>query len=428
MSQYSENDKRVRNSPGLWRRSRLSVLHLGIRALMGCYGIAMSLAKLVGPKKRPAGVQGYEILLTGTFYSDNWISSHLRPLAQSRYCARIRVVTIYPIAPIDKVQVVVPPAWLVRIVGGVPARLLTFIWIGVRERPHFVGGFHLLFNGLMAALLGRFIGARSLYFCVGGPAEVLGGGIQSENRLFEKLETPDTVVERQLLQAVGGFDLIVTMGSTAKQFYQSHGIAAPIQVVSGGLDASRYSPASTAATTDLVFVGRLAPIKRVDLFLQAIKQIQGKMPDISAVVVGDGQMRDSLERLASELGISRNIRFVGQQPDVGTWLRQARIFVLTSDSEGLSLALIEAMLCGLPAVVSRVGDLGDLVEDGVSGYLVSERSADAFAMRLLELLENNDRREQFSRAARQAAKRYEISACTQLWDSILGEGQDPARH
>jgi len=423
VSKYPDNRR-----PGLGRRAYLHALHISVRVLMWCYGAAISMAKLLGPRKRAAGDQGYEFLLTGTFYSDNWISSHLRPLAQSRYCARIRVVTAYPIAPIDKVQVVAPAAWLARIFGAVPARLLTFIWIGMRERPHFVGGFHLLFNGLMAAFLGKLIGARSLYFCVGGPAEVLGGGIQSENRVFEKLETPDAVVERQLLRAVENFDLIVAMGSTAKQFYRGHGITAPIQVVSGGLDAARYAPSNAPALTDLIFVGRLAPIKRVDLFLQAIKQIQGKMPKISAVVVGDGQLRDSLERLANDLGISRNVQFVGQQPEVGVWLRQARIFVLTSDSEGLSLALVEAMLCGLPAVVSRVGDLGDIVEDGVSGYLVGERQASAFAERLLELLEDRNRREKFSQAARHAAKRYELSACTQLWDNILGSVEErPAR-
>ena len=84
MSQFSENDVRVRSIPGAGKRAARYVLHLGIRALMGCYGMAMSLAKLVGPRKRPANNNGYEILLTGTFYSDNWISSHLRPLAQSR--------------------------------------------------------------------------------------------------------------------------------------------------------------------------------------------------------------------------------------------------------------------------------------------------------------------------------------------------------
>lgn len=420
MSGYPEMSEPVRRTRSLKSRLRLWLVHRGVRALMAGYTATMTVTRLLRTKRRTPGNREYEILLTGTFYSDNWIASHLRPLARSRHCARVRVVTSYPISPIDKVGIVSPPRWLVRLAGAVPARLLTFFWIGLRTRPHFVGGFHLLFNGLAAALLGRLIGARSLYFCVGGPAEVLGGGIQSENRLFEKLEEPDPVVEQQLLRAVAHFDLIVTMGNSARDFFQHQGVTAPVHVVAGGLDADRYAPSAIPATTDLVFVGRLAPIKRVDLFLQTVKRMQQQMPAITATVVGDGPMREPLERLAADLGVAGNVRFVGQQANIEEWLRQARLFLLTSDSEGLSLALIEAMLCGLPAVVSRVGDLGDLVEDGRNGYLVDERSAEPFADRALEILGNRERLAAFSRAAREAARRYELSACTRLWDGILG--------
>jgi len=404
-----------------WRsRLRLWLVHRGVRALMAVYAAAMAVARVLRAEPRTPASRQYEILLTGTFYSDNWVASHLRPLARSRHCARVQVVTDYPVSPIDKVEIVAPPVWLKRLAGAVPARLLTFFWIGWRARPHFVGGFHLLFNGLAAALLGRLIGARSLYFCVGGPTEVLGGGIQSENRLFEKLEKPDAIVERRLLRALGGFDLIVTMGSTAREFFRHQGVTTPVHVVAGGLDADRYTPSETPPTTDLVFVGRLAPIKRVDLFLQTVRQMRERMPGVSATVVGDGPLREPLERLASDLGIAANVRFVGRQANVETWLRQARLFLLTSDSEGLSLALIEAMLCGLPAVVSRVGDLGDLVEDGRNGYLVGERRAEPFAARALEILESRERLAAFSRAARAAAQRYELAACSRLWDGILG--------
>ena len=67
-----------------------------------------------------------------------------------------------------------------------------------------VGGFHLLLNGLAAALMARMVGARSLYFCVGGPAEVLYGGILSENRFFEKLKVPHASIERILTKVGNG--------------------------------------------------------------------------------------------------------------------------------------------------------------------------------------------------------------------------------
>ena len=66
-------------------------------------------------------------------------------------------------------------------VGGTPARLLTFAWLALRERPHVLGGFHLLLNGLVTQLLARLCGARSLYFCGGGPTEVLDGGVNGSS-------------------------------------------------------------------------------------------------------------------------------------------------------------------------------------------------------------------------------------------------------
>ena len=117
--------------------------------------------------------------------------------------------------------------------------------------------------------------------------------------------------------------------------------------------------------------------------------------------------------------IDRNVSFAGHQDVIENWLRKSKVFALTSDSEGLSLSMMEAMMCGLPAVVSDIGDLGDLVEDGVNGYLVPRCSPDLFANRIIELLTGSQKLTAFSKAARQSALQYETQATTQHWDSII---------
>ena len=208
-------------------------------------------------RRRRAGRQ--RILVTGTFYSDNWINAHLRPLAASKQCECLWVVSTYPVPPTPKLTVIYPPNWLKRCVGGVPARMLVFVWTAIVKRPDIIGGFHLLVNGLLAALLARLVGARSLYFCVGGPNEVLGGGIGAENRIFGRLKTPDLVVERRLIKAVGAFDFVITMGSRAITFFRQRGIETNFHVVSGGIDADRFRDTSDYPSFDLILVGRLAP-------------------------------------------------------------------------------------------------------------------------------------------------------------------------
>jgi L-malate glycosyltransferase len=387
--------------------------------MMLAYSALMQVAKWIGPPKRQAGKEGYDILLTGTFYSDNWIIAHLRPLSMSRQCARLSVVSIHPIPSMDKVEAMYPPNWLIHIIGAIPARLLTFIIVGFCRRPHIVGGFHLSFNGLVAGVLAKLIGSYSMYFCVGGPAEVINGGSLSENRLFGKLDKPDPIIERRLIRAVNDFDLVITMGKGTIKFFRQRGVKTNFQVVSGGLDSCRFSPNKMTPTTDLIFVGRLAPIKRVDLLLRAVKRMREIIPNITATIVGDGPLREPLARMASELGLTKNINFVGLQKNVEDWLRKAKVFVLTSDSEGLSLALMEAMLCGLPAVVSQVGDLDELVENGINGYVVAERTPEAFAKRLEELLTNEGHLARFGEAARKSAIRYDIPSIIGLWNTIL---------
>jgi glycosyltransferase involved in cell wall biosynthesis len=209
------------------------------------------------------------------------------------------------------------------------------------------------------------------------------------------------------------------MGSGAVSFFRGKGIDTDFHVVSGGIDPIQFERAKDFPSIDLIMTGRLVPIKRIDIFLLAIKRVVNDLPDVRAVIVGDGKLREELHQLATELGIGRNIDFVGHQDDVENWLRRSKVFVLTSDSEGLSLSMMEAMMSGLPAVVSDVGDLGDLVENGVNGYLVPRRSPELFANRLVELLTDTQKLKAFSQAARRSALRYETQETIQRWDNIL---------
>ncbi len=406
---------------GPLRRAKRWLAHRMLRTAMRLFNGLVPLACSSNRANRPAGPDGLDILLTGTFHATGWVNAHLRPLAASSCCATLHVVSTYPIPPIPKVVAIYPPPWLRRLLGDVPARLLTFAAIALRRRPHVIGGFHLLVNALLASVLSRVVRARSLYFCVGGPLELLDGGVWAENRLFGVMETPDPFVERQLIRAVGTFDAVITMGHSAVRFFESHHLRASFHVVPGGIDSETFHPADAPPVTDLVLVGRLAEIKRIDVFLQAVALASRQLPRLTATIVGDGELRESLHQMASELGLEDRVCFVGQQSNVSDWLRKARVFVLTSDSEGLALSLMEAMMCGLPAIVSNVGDLNELVDDAVNGYLVPRRSVETFAQRIVALLGEPARLQSLSQAARRTALRCDFAQTTLHWNKILTE-------
>lgn len=388
--------------------------------------VLLGIAGRVGPRRR-AAAGGRRILLTGTFNSDRWIRAHLAPLAASAGCASVTMVTTSPLPALAKVHAVVPPRWLVATTGAVPARLLTFVIVGLRSRPDVVGGFHLLINGLVAGLLARVTGAESWYFSVGGPTELIDGGVWGENPYFARLRTPDADVERLLLDAVRHFDVVITMGTGAARFLRERGVACPIEVVPGGIDRAAFSGHHRTSEFDLILVARLVPIKQIDLFIRVVALLRASR-EITAAIVGDGPLLGALEQLATELGVSGAITFAGRQTDVPGWLARARVFVLTSESEGLALSMMEAMMCGLPAVVPRVGDLEDLVSNGHNGYLIDGPSAPDFATAIVRLLDDPMRYAAFSAAAEKAALSLTVEATTATWDRILADGAQPGVH
>jgi L-malate glycosyltransferase len=380
--------------------------------------ILIVVAGWIGRRRRPIGDEGCEIMLTGRFDSDNWILAHLGPLAHSKECSCLWMVSTNPVPVLPKIVAIYPPRWLMRTAGATPARLLTFAWAVIRKRPHVVGGFHLIYNGIAAAIVARLAGARSMYFCVGG-TEVPNDGIYDESNCFLRTKASDDVVRNRRLRIISSFDTIVTMGTRAAKFFQDSGMTADILVVSGGINGKRFYPAEEPPSIDCILTGRLTAVKRIDVFLQAIRIVVDRLPEVKIVVMGDGESRAELQRLAVELSIDLSVNFVGNRDDVEDWLRRSKVFVLTSDLEGLPLSAMEAMMCGLPAIVSDVGDLGDLVEDGVNGYLVPRRSPEKLAARIIELLSDERKLGAFSKAAHRSALRYEIQATAGHWDRII---------
>lgn len=133
-------------------------------------------------------------------------------------------------------------------------------------------------------------------------------------------------------------------------------------------------------------VGVHRPQKALHVLLHASSILAEKWPGLQVLIVGDGPERETLERLARELGVTDTVRFVGNRSDVPDVLRALDIAVCCSDFEGSPLAVMEYMDAGLPVVATAVGGVPDLIEPGVHGLLVPPRDPSALAEAISELL------------------------------------------
>jgi glycosyltransferase involved in cell wall biosynthesis len=163
--------------------------------------------------------------------------------------------------------------------------------------------------------------------------------------------------------------------------------------VHNGIDSSDYlrvKPARHLQRTIIGTVGRLYPQKNHQLFLDTARILLGKFPEkgLQFLIVGEGPLETDLRKYAKTLGIDGKVLFAGERTDVAELLGQMTIFVMTSDYEGLSNAIMEAMTAGLPVVATDVGGNSELVINGQTGYLCPQNNARALAERVAVLLDD----------------------------------------
>ncbi len=174
----------------------------------------------------------------------------------------------------------------------------------------------------------------------------------------------------------------------------------------------------------IVFVGRLHEQKGLDTLLRAFKLLLDRMPQDKPCLqlVGDGPLRSELAALAQRLGIEKQVEFVGLTDRVMDYLQRADIFVLPSRAEGISNALLEAMACALPVIVSKIPGNIDVVEDGKSGLWIEPDSAESLATGLATLLEQGDLRSALGATARQVVvDRYSMDAVADQYIALYQE-------
>ncbi|KRV46447.1 hypothetical protein AQ490_11115 [Wenjunlia vitaminophila] len=183
---------------------------------------------------------------------------------------------------------------------------------------------------------------------------------------------------------------------------------------------------SDVETKLVVAAGRLVAVKRYDRLVRAFARVAAERPDWSLRIYGRGPQRQELRRLVDELGVGNNVLLMGPRSPIETEWAKGSIAAVSSDAESFGMTIVEAMHCGVP-VVSTDCPFGpaEIIEDGVDGSLVPlddqdpERTVEAYAAALLELIDDPMRRQEMGRAARRKARSYNPSVIAQRYESVI---------
>jgi glycosyltransferase involved in cell wall biosynthesis len=229
------------------------------------------------------------------------------------------------------------------------------------------------------------------------------------------------------------FQAVVTVSDVIAQEARSAGVVADkITTIYNGIDLSAFASASPTLLKEIKkednlligTVGRLIPLKGVDYFLRAARQVLATFPKVIFVVVGEGPARGKLERLAKDLAIDQNVVFTGMRADMADVYASLDIFVLASLDEGAPMVILEAMASGRPVIATEVGAVPKLVVSGESGMLVQAGDVEGLAKALLSLIRNPELRKRLARNGeifvhRQFSSRIMSHKYVQLYERLL---------
>ncbi len=218
------------------------------------------------------------------------------------------------------------------------------------------------------------------------------------------------------------------------------GLRRPCSVLSNPVDTECFRPPESLPAIQalkerwglsehtIVYAGRLAREKDVDVLVRALAALRGQCPQAMLVLAGHGSARPALEALARDCGVAEAVRFVGTlpHPQLAELFAACEVFAIASRSETQSMVVLQAMACGLPAVGARCGGLAEHIP-AQAGELAEPGDVDDFRDKLLRLLGDPSARARQGQAARAFALRFAQSAVADAWEALYWQTLEQAR-
>ena len=262
------------------------------------------------------------------------------------------------------------------------------------------------------------VGRTPSVFTVHGTA--LTSGVGHDTTGFAKIKR---LIERQFLL---GFDYDHVISVNQEHVPLLERSQSDVSCIPNGVDLDRFDVDVPRIDGRIVFLGRLAPKKRVSDLIRAFERVADDYPDAELVVVGEGPLSDELRSLAADLGVTDRVSFTGrvEEEEIPRYYASAELFVLPSVWEGHPLTLLEAWAAGRPVIASDVEGLAEFVDHQETGYLVEAKDPEALAEALGYAFDHPDEARGWGEAARELAESefsWETAArrTRQIYDRVV---------
>jgi glycosyltransferase involved in cell wall biosynthesis len=193
-----------------------------------------------------------------------------------------------------------------------------------------------------------------------------------------------------------------------------------IECVYNGVDTDLFHPSEIErgeSNTVFVSTGTLYHIKNHKLLIDAFSIVHRNNPNTMLRIIGDGELKSDLVDQVKSLNLESAVKFEGNQSDVARYLNISDIYCCTSKVEGLPIAVLEAMACGLPVITTPAGGVVDIVKDGVNGFVVNA-SNDLLAEKMSLIANDLQLLKKMGKKSRELAMKYNIKECVKGYETL----------
>lgn len=310
---------------------------------------------------------------------------------------------------------------------GVSA-LLTCLWLVPKQRPDLVQAFFALPGGWVARCIKMLYGTPYiLYF---GGSDMPGANPSRYKHVYPFIRGLTRWVWRGASVSTVCSQGLLRLGQALDPQHD-------FRLVPNGVELVRFVPTERPPNRviRILFIGRLIARKGFQYVVHALPRVQ-QLTDVpfEVEVVGSGTMRSTLDGLAATLGVSQLLKYVGTIPyeALHRAYQGADIFVLTSESEGMPCATLEAMGCGLPIVTTDIPGNQEIVREGVNGFLIPVGDTEKLAQSLAWLIRDPSLRRRLGSESRRMVQPYDWREIVRRYAAIFAEvharsGRDTAR-
>ena len=234
-------------------------------------------------------------------------------------------------------------------------------------------------------------------------------------------KVPTNKVVRKLRDFLYMFAEGVVLQTEKNKAYFNNIVQKKAAVIYNPVDMKEYAGIAlqTEKEKTIVSAGRLMKQKNQKMMLNAFADVVKLYPEYKLIIYGEGPCREELEQQIQRLKVSENVLLPGNTTELYDKIKNAEIFVLSSDYEGMPNALIEAMCLGLPVISTKVSGATDLIRHGENGLLVELDDRTGFKEAMIELLEDKEKTNKIAQNATELNGKLEVSKIMDQWIQLI---------